>query len=31
LTRGLKGCYIYCEDDALREYLKTKLVKKFDA
>ena len=26
LTRGLKGCYIYCEDPALRDYLKTKLV-----
>lgn len=25
LTRGLKGCFIYCEDDALREYLKEKL------
>lgn len=25
LTRGLKGCYIYCEDDALREYLKESL------
>jgi hypothetical protein len=22
LTRGQKGCYVYCEDDALREYLK---------
>lgn len=22
LTRGQKGCYIYCEDKALREYLK---------
>ena len=22
LTRGQKGCYIYCEDEALREYLK---------
>lgn len=21
LTRGQKGCYIYCEDEALREYL----------
>lgn len=25
LTRGIKGCYIYCEDDKLREYLKSKL------
>ena len=25
LTRGLKGCFIYCEDDALREYLKDSL------
>lgn len=31
LTRGLKGCYIYCEDDALRDYLKIKLFKKCDA
>lgn len=23
LTRGQKGCFVYCEDDALREYLKT--------
>ena len=22
LTRGQKGCYVYCEDEALREYLK---------
>lgn len=22
LTRGLKGCYIYCEDERLREYIK---------
>lgn len=22
LTRGQKGCFVYCEDDALREYLK---------
>ena len=22
LTRGQKGCYVYCEDDALRNYLK---------
>ena len=25
LTRGLKGCFIYCEDKALRDYLKSKL------
>ncbi|MCR5348081.1 MAG: DUF2075 domain-containing protein [Bacilli bacterium] len=25
LTRGLKGCFIYCEDEALREYLKKRL------
>ena len=23
LTRGQKGCYVYCEDEGLREYLKT--------
>ena len=25
LTRGLKGCYIYCEDKPLAEYLKSKI------
>ena len=25
LSRGMKGCYIYCEDKALRDYLKNKL------
>ena len=25
LTRGQKGCYVYCEDDALRDYLKKML------
>ena len=25
LTRGQKGCYVYCEDTALREYLKNYL------
>ena len=25
LSRGQKGCYIYCEDPALREYLKQRL------
>ena len=24
LTRGQKGCFIYCEDPALREYFKSK-------
>ncbi len=23
MTRGQKGCYVYCEDDSLRNYLKT--------
>ena len=23
LTRGQKGCFVYCEDDALRDYLKS--------
>lgn len=27
LTRGLKGCFIYCEDKPLREFLKSKLNK----
>ena len=27
LTRGLKGCFIYCEDEALREHLKKVIVK----
>lgn len=26
LTRGQKGCYIYCEDEALREYLKSRIL-----
>lgn len=26
LTRGIKGTFVYCEDDALRDYLKSKLV-----
>ena len=25
LTRGMKGCYIYCTDEKLREYLKERL------
>ena len=28
LTRGQKGCYIYCEDKALRDYIKEMLMKK---
>ena len=28
LTRGQKGCYIYCEDAELREYLKSRLEKR---
>ena len=31
LTRGLKGCFIYCEDEALRDYLKKALCRKYDA
>ena len=27
LTRGLKGCFIYCEDEALRNHLKSILNK----
>ncbi len=27
LTRGLKGCYIYCEDENLRDYLISKMTK----
>ena len=27
LTRGQKGCYIYCEDKALQEYLKNRICK----
>ena len=25
LSRGLKGCYIYCSDDQLQEYIRTRL------
>lgn len=25
LTRGQKGCFVYCEDEALREYFKKRL------
>ncbi len=28
LTRGQKGCYIYCEDKPLREYIKKMISKK---
>lgn len=27
LTRGQKGCYIYCVDEKLQEYLKMRLAK----
>lgn len=27
MTRGMKGCYIYCEDKALRDYLKERIQK----
>ena len=30
LTRGIKGCYIYCEDDKLREYFKHEIKKVTD-
>ena len=26
MTRGMKGCYIYCTDDNLRKYLKEKVM-----
>lgn len=26
LTRGQKGCFVYCEDEELREHLKSKLI-----
>lgn len=26
LTRGIKGCYVYCEDKALNDYIKTLIV-----
>ena len=25
MTRGMKGCYVFCTDDELREYLKSKI------
>lgn len=27
LTRGIKGCYIYCDDEPLREHLKNEIIK----
>lgn len=30
LTRGQKGCYIYCEDLKLREYLKSRIEERHD-
>jgi DUF2075 family protein len=27
LTRGLKGCYVYCEDEGLRNYLRSLIAK----
>ena len=30
LTRGQKGCFIYCEDKALSDYIKEKLSKKLN-
>lgn len=27
LTRGLKGCYIYCDDEPLKEHLKSEISK----
>ena len=27
MTRGMKGCYVYCEDMLLQCYLKRKLIK----
>ncbi|MBQ7277546.1 MAG: DUF2075 domain-containing protein [Bacilli bacterium] len=26
LTRGIKGCYIYCEDKALNDYIKSLII-----
>lgn len=25
MTRGMKGCYIYCTDEGLREYIRRRL------
>ncbi len=27
MTRGMKGCYVYCVDEGLREYLKNRIAK----
>ena len=27
MTRGMKGCYIYCTDKKLQEYLKSNIIK----
>ena len=27
LTRGIRGCYIYCDDEPLKEYLKSEIIK----
>lgn len=29
LTRGLKGCYVYCEDEKLRTYIRECIIKKY--
>ena len=26
MTRGLKGCYVYCEDKQLADYIKSKII-----
>ena len=26
MTRGMKGCYIYCTDEGLSEYMRKRLV-----
>ena len=25
MTRGMKGCYVYCTDETLRDYLKQRV------
>ncbi|MEG1958143.1 MAG: DNA/RNA helicase domain-containing protein, partial [Lachnospiraceae bacterium] len=27
MTRGMKGCYVYCEDQELRDYLRERIQK----
>ena len=27
MTRGMKGCYVYCVDKGMQEYLKSKVIK----